>query len=143
MTDQIIPYGGTVEVSTDGGSPWTEIPEVKGMPLPNDSTEYPEVTSLDSTGRRREFIAGLIDSGEVTFVVGYTPAGYAQLKAFGSDLTYFQVTLPTAPSQSVSGDVFTFAGYLSTALDAGDIGAPINMNVTVKISGAITHTPGS
>jgi len=142
MTDQIIPYGGTVEVSADGVT-YAAVPEVKGMPLPNAQQEYVEVTSLDSPNRYREFIAGLIDPGEVTFVVGYTPAGYAQLDAFGSDLTYFQCTMPQAPSQSTGGDVFTFTGYITIAMDAGDVGAAVNMNVTVKISGDITWAQGS
>ena len=142
MSDQIIPFGGTVEVSSDG-STYSEVPEAKAIPVPTTTQEYPEVTSLDSAGGFREFIAGLKDAGEVAFQCGYTSAGYALIDGLDGVLAYVRVTFPQAPSQSVGGDEFTFRAFLTPSVDAGDVGAPINMDVNCRISGAPTYTAGS
>lgn len=142
MSDQIIPFGGTVEVSSDG-STFSEVPEAKALPVPATTTEYPEVTSLDSTGGFREFMNGLKDAGEVSFQCGYTPAGYALLDGLDGVKAYWRVTFPLAPSQSSTGDIFTFRGFVTPSVDAGDVGAPVNIDATVRISGAPTFTQGS
>jgi hypothetical protein len=142
MTNQIIPYGGSVEISDDG-STFVEIPECKAVPVPTTSTEYPEVTSLDSPGGFREFIAGLKDAGELSFQAGYTSAGYALLTGFDGVLLYWRSTFPRSPSQTVSGDVFTFRGYVTPAIDANDVGVPVNLDINVRISGQPGYAEGS
>ena len=115
------------------------------MPLPSTTTEYPEVTTLSSPNGFREFIPGLKDGGEISFTAGYTPAGFElvnDLTAAGT-LAYVRVTLPLAPSQSTTGDVFEFRAYLTPAPDAGDVGAPVNMEIACRISGDFTWTKGS
>ena len=143
MTDQIIPYGGTVEVSSDG-STFTSIPEPKGIPVPQTETEYPEVTSLDSPNGFREFIPGLKDGGTVSFVIGYTPAGYAILDGLNADtLLTWRCTFPLAPSQASTGGTFTFTGYISFAPDASDVGAPVDVTINIRVSGSPTWTQGA
>lgn len=142
MSDQIIPYGGTLEYSTDQ-STWNAIPEAKGFPLPATTQEFPEVTSLDSPNGFREYIKGLKDAGEVSFVVGYTPAGFAIIDSLDGQLVWIRATLPQAPSQSSGGDQFEFQAFLTPSIDSGDVGAPLDMTVTCRISGAVTWTQGS
>lgn len=142
MSEQIIPFGGTVEVSDDDVT-YSEIPEAKGFPVPSVTTEYPEVTNLDSPGGFREFIKGLKDAGEVSFQCGYTSAGYTLINGLDGVLAYVRVTFPQAPGQSSAGDEFAFRAFLTPSLDAGDIGAPMNMDVSCRISGQPTFTAGS
>lgn len=142
MSNQIIPYGGTVEVSADG-STFTEVPEAKGIPVPATTQEYPEVTSLSSANGFREFIAGLKDGGEVSFNCGYTSAGYTLISGLDGVLAYIRCTFPLAPNQTTTGDVFTFRGFVTPAIDANDVGAPIGLDVAVRVSGAPTFTAGS
>ena len=77
MSEQIIAYGATVERSTDGTT-WDPIPECKGVAVPVVTTEYQDVTNLDSPNGFREYIKGLKDAGEITVPAGYTAAGYEQ-----------------------------------------------------------------
>jgi len=142
MSEQIIPFGGAVEVSDDNTT-WVDVPEAKGMPVPQTTTEYPEVTSLDSPNGFREFIAGLKDAGEVSFQCGYTSAGYALIEGLDGVNCYWRVTFPLAPGQTTTGDVFTFRGFPTPAVDAGDVGAPINMDITVRITGAPAFAEGT
>lgn len=142
MSEQIIPFGGSVEVSSDDVT-YTSVPEAKAFPVPSTTTEYPEVTSLDSPNGFREFISGLKDAGEVSFQCGYTTAGYTLINGLDGVLAYVRVTFPLAPGQSTDGDVFEFRAFLTPAVEAGDVGAPINMNVNCRISGDLTFTAGS
>lgn len=142
MSEQIIPFGGTVEVSSDG-STYQEVPEAKSIPVPQTSQEYPEVTSLDSPGGFREYLAGLKDAGELSFQAGYTSAGYTLIDGLEGVNAYWRVTFPLAAGQSTTGDVFTFRGFPTPAVDAGDVGAPVNMDVTVRVTGQPTFAAGA
>jgi len=142
MTDQFIPYDGSFEYSLDDVT-YTSIPEVKGFVLPSVTSDFVDVTNLDSPGRFREYNRGMKDAGEVSFVMGYTPAGFNVLETIGDSLVWLQATLPMAPSQSVSGDVFKYQGYLTPQIDASDIASALDITVNVRISGDYTRTEGS
>lgn len=142
MSEAIIPFGGSVEVSSDG-SAYTEIPECRGIPVPTKTQEYPEVTSLDSTNGYREFIAGLKDPGELSFEANYTEAGMTLIEGLDGVLAYVRVTFPQQPSQTSSGDVFTFRAFLTATPQANDVGAPVTMTIQARVSGARTFTAGT
>lgn len=144
MSEQIIAYGAQVERSVDDAT-WTDIPECKGIAIPIVTTEYQEVTSLDSVGGFREYIKGLKDAGEVTVPMGYTAAGYSAMISDQdeADAIYYRVTMKKQPSQTVSGDVFEFRAFPTPELEANDLGAPVNINLQLRMTGAPTWTEGS
>jgi len=142
MSEAIIPYGGTVEVSSDG-STWSEVPECRGIPVPEKTQEYPEVTSLDSPSGYREYVAGLKDGGELSFEANYTEAGMTLIDGLDGVNAYIRCTFPTQPSQGSQGDVFTFRGYLTATPNATDVGAPVTMTINVRVTGARTYVGGS
>jgi hypothetical protein len=144
MSQQIIAYGGSVERSLTGTSGWVRIPEVKGIAVPTITTEYPEVTSLDSANGFREYIAGLKDPGEISLTCGYTAEGFEQQLADAAELgaIYYRVTLRTAPGQA-TGDRFEFRGFPTpTPVDNG-IGEPMDMTIALRITGSVTWTKGT
>jgi xanthine/CO dehydrogenase XdhC/CoxF family maturation factor len=74
MTEARIGWGGAVFVSannTEAGL--VELGEVTDCTFPQDETDEVEATHLKSPGRRKEFLAGLIDGGEVTVNLNYVP----------------------------------------------------------------------
>lgn len=143
MSEQIIAYGATVERSPDDAV-WAEIPESKGIAVPVVTTDYAEATSLDSAGGFKEYIKGLKDSGEISVPCGYTAAGYEQQLADQAlDIpVYYRVTLKPQPAQA-TGDVFTFRGFPTPELEAGDLGTPIGMSVKIRTTGAVTWVRGN
>lgn len=66
-----IGWGG--EVWLHNGTALTELKQVVSFGLPEDETDEVEVTHLKSPQKRREFIAGLTDGGEVEVVLNYRP----------------------------------------------------------------------
>lgn len=143
MSEQIIAYGATVERSLDDAT-YTSIPECKGVAIPVVTTEYQDVTSLDSPNGFREYIKGLNDAGEISVPCGYTAAGYEAMLAdkAAPDAAYYRVTLKPQPSQA-TGDVFTFRGFPNPELEVGDIGVPININLQIRTTGDVTWVKGT
>lgn len=143
MSEQIIAYGATIERSDDG-TDWDRIPGVKGVAVPVVTTEYEEVTSLDSPNGFREYIKGLKDAGDISVPMGYTADGYEQMLADqnAADAIHYKVTMKPQPSQS-TGDTFQFKAFPTPELEAGDLGAPVNINLNLRLTGDVTWTRGT
>lgn len=144
-TKQRIVYGATVEWSGDGGTVYTNVPEVKGLAVPEVQIEYPDATNLDSAGGFREFIAGLKDAGEISIPAGYTSAAYNTAVGYQTNATliYFRTTLPKETGQATVGDVFVFTGFVSPRLETNAVGEIISMTLNIRTSGNVTFTQGS
>ena len=139
-----IAWGGKVERSVNGTTLWASIPEARGLVVPQPTTEYQDVTNLDSDDRTREFVKGLIDPGEITINANYTTLGYEQQIADQAQAAamFYRCTFPRLGTQT-AGDFFTFRGFPTVAIQADDVGAPIGMTVTVKITGPVTFVKGA
>lgn len=137
MPDEFIGWGGTLERSPDGIA-YTEVPRVRGLVLPKVTTEYQDVTSLDSPERFREYIKGLKDIGEVSIVCGYTREGYQAWAAdeASDDPVYYRGTL-------ANGDIFEFQAFASITPNADDAGAPVTIEITLRGTGPIDFTAGA
>lgn len=142
-TKQRIVWGAQTEWSADGTT-YTRIPECNGLAVPGITTEYQDVTSLDSPNGFREFIPGLKDAGEISIPCGYTTAGYNQAVQFqlAGTLIHFRTTLPLETGQT-SGDVFEFTGYVTPEMEQNGVGDPIGMNLNIRTSGAPDFTEGA
>jgi hypothetical protein len=80
MTEARIGWGGKVYLSTDNTEAnLTLLAEVVDTTFPQDETDEVEATHLNSPGRRKEFLAGLIDGGEVTINLNYVPGAATDL----------------------------------------------------------------
>lgn len=143
MSEQIIAYGATVERSLDGVT-YTSIPEAKGIGVPAVKSEYQDVTNLDSEDGFREFIKGLKDAGEITIPMGYTAAGYEMMLADQAVVgaIYYRTTLAPQPLQA-SGDIFVFRAFPTPEIQTNDLGAPVDINVSLRTTGAPTWTRGN
>jgi hypothetical protein len=68
-----IGHGSIIQFSTDDGTTFTKITRVKSFTFPAKAFDDVETTHFESPGREREFMAGLIDNGEVTITHSHTP----------------------------------------------------------------------
>lgn len=75
-----IGWGGGVLLSTDlTEGNLTDLGEVIDTDFPQDEADEEEVTHLKSPGRRKEFIAGLIDANAVSATMNYVPGSATDL----------------------------------------------------------------
>lgn len=137
MSNAAIGYGSTYEVwdASLGTPALVKIGEVTSITPGSESADRVEVTHMESPNRRREYVAGLIDSGESTFEINWVP----------NDAT--DVLLRTLfESGAVEQHRVTFPNGVTVTYNASIIGyekaVPIDdrmtATITVAVSGAQT-----
>ncbi len=111
---------------------------------PSAQIDQIDVTHMQSPDRRREFIPGLIDSGECSFEMNYVPDsdGDNELNeildlAVGLDRRrQCRITYP-------NGVTHTFTGSLQTYEPTIPVDDKMTATVTFKVSGSIVRTPAT
>ena len=142
MSSNAISGVGTVFQRWDavGSNGWVKIAEITKISGPGMTKETIEVTSLDSTGGYKEFIAGMRDGGSVSLSMNFTRANYDLMKDdFENDtLQNYEIVLPDADVTSAEFEGLVTELPLTIAGDD-----KITMDVTIKISGEVTINSGS
>lgn len=114
---------------------YAAVAEVNGITGPNMSRDTIDVTSLDSTGGYREFIASFRDGGEVTLDMNFVLDGYDDFKADfeSSTLHDYQIEF-----QDTGQTTFEFSGLVTSLSSSVPLDDKVTSSVTIKISGQIT-----
>lgn len=80
MSDAILGFGSKFQIETDASpQAFVDLGEVFNITPPSSNVDQIDVTHMQSPGRRREFIDGLIDPGECSFEMNYIPGSAADL----------------------------------------------------------------
>lgn len=128
---------GTQFKRGNGASPevFTAIAEVNNITGPNKSRGTIDVTSLDSTGGYREFIASFRDPGEVQLNMNFTLAGFNDMNDdFESDSSVnYQIVLPDTGNTTLEFAAFVTALGMAVPMDD-----KVTMTVTLKVTGVVT-----
>lgn len=116
---------------------FTAIAEVNSIGGPDMSRDPIDVTSLDSVGGYKEFIAGLRDGGEVVLEMNFTRDGYIDMKTDfeTQSLVDYQIILPDTNETQ-----FDFSGLVTALGMAVPAEDKVTASVTIKISGQTTIT---
>lgn len=138
MTQAQLGYGVRLKLG-DGATPtenFVTIAEVKDLE-DGDDIELREATNHQSAGRRREYISGLIDGGEVTFTVNYIPTDATQNRITGLQASLgltknFRLEEPGNPTG------YQFAAVVMNTGKTYPVDDIMEMSVTLKKSGDIT-----
>jgi len=132
--------GTTFKRSDMASTPtFTAIAEINSINGPSMSRDTIDVTSLDSTGGYREFIAGFRDGGEITLNMNFTVAGYDALKDdFESETRVdYKIVLDEGGTNETS---FDFEGLVTSLGLSVPMDDKVTTDVTIKISGQVTMT---
>ena len=135
-------YGG--EFHLHNGTTLTELVEVVSFTLPNGETETIEATHLKSPNRRREYIAGMIEDGELEVMLNYVPGSATDLlivtAATSGDTRAFMAVIPRETADwEIAGNCIV------TGYDRGSVEADGKMEatMTVRLTGATTEAAAS
>ena len=127
-TGKTITAAGTATSAT-----FTAIMNVRSFSGFDGSASEIDVTNLASVAK--EFVLGLVDSGQFTFEIDYDSdsAGHVALrsKQVSGVLSNFKMQLPDAT-------VITFNAYVKKFSLAGGVDAVVRSSVDLRISGAVT-----
>lgn len=142
MSGESIGWGAEASLH-DGATPgaMVELVGVFNMGLPNPQTDDVEVTHYKSANKEREYIAGLIENGEIQFEMNWIAGSATDLllsaaKAAG-DIRSCNIVVPT--STNATGWGFTFNCYVKGYERAIPLEDRLTAVVTVKVAGAVTE----
>lgn len=113
-----------------GGTLIGGLTEINGVDMSADTID---VTTLDSTGGYRQFLAGFKDAGEVSISGFFAPGDAGQaamITAFGSGASdTFIITFPES-----MGATWTFTGIVTKITTGASIEDPVSFEATLKVS---------
>jgi predicted secreted protein len=139
MTAAKTGWGGQFWLDS-AGDVLTELVEVVSFTLPNSQAETVEATHLKSPNRRREYIAGMIEDGELELVVNYVPGSATDIllcAALADGVTRdYKAVVPRATANwEITGDCIV------TGYDRGSVIADGKMEgtVTLRLTGDATE----
>ena len=124
-------YGTTLAGATTG-----TVGSIMNITGPTEAADDIEVTSMDSTNSRKEFIPGLVDSGELTFDLIYVAAEYNQDQTDIGTAQVWTITMSDAGNTTIVGTGYIKANSLAIPYDD-----KVVQNVTIKYTGDIAVTP--
>lgn len=148
MTEARIGWGGELHVSTDNTEAnLVELSEVREVGFPSSEADEHEVTHLKSPGRRKEYIAGLIDGGEFTATLNYDPGSATDLLLTAAqdtgDARKIKIVIPdNTGTGTADWNMVTSAFVKRWAPDNMEANAPITATVTFRVTGALEQGTG-
>ena len=122
------------------GAAWAAIAEVNSITGPSKTRDFIDVTSLDSIGGFREFIAGFRDPGTVTLAMNFTAETYSVLNDDyeQEDHQYYMICLPDQAVTSLE-----FAGLVTEVPLTIPTDDKVTADVTIKLTGKVYVTSGT
>ncbi len=90
-----------------------------------------------------EFIAATADGGQCTFKVVYNPADAVVLQGKLGVPVGAKVQFPILGAQVTTGDSFTFDCFIEKMKISGNLENAVEYDVTLKVTGIPTFTPGA
>ncbi len=136
MSDAIHGHGTTLSI---GGTAVGNIINVGGPEMSRDAID---VSTMDSTSKYREYIPGMLDSGEVTIEINYdgTAAGTANFLSQQFTQTSQTITI-VFPAQGAGGtSSWAIAGFMTGLGQATPFDGKVTQSVTLKLTGKGTYT---
>lgn len=140
MPDGMLGYGTTVRIGRGATPTWTELAFVGDVEMPDEQVDEVEVTHMKSPGRRKQFIAGLNDGGEVGVPMNYIPGSATDMllrsiKTSGEQVL-IEITLPAPSGQTAVPE--TFSGYLSGYARTAPVNDKMTATATFRLSESVT-----
>lgn len=134
-----IGWGASFELHN--GTILTPLVGVFEMTLPNEQADDVEITSFASAGRKREYIRGLVETGEGTISMNYVPGSATDLlltaaKDAGDTRTY-KIVIPG--TDGVAAWEIDGSCYVKGYERAIPIDDRITATVTIKFTGDTTE----
>jgi hypothetical protein len=141
MTEARIGWGGEVHLSTDDTEAnLVELSEVRDASFPQDEADEHEVSHLKSPNKRKEFISGMIDGGEMTITGNYVPGGATDLLLTAAKQTgttrKVRIVIPDNDGLGTAAWNITTTGFVKKyAPDTLEANAPIMFTAVIRVSG--------
>ena len=141
MSDATSGFGTLFQIADSGGTVYTSVAEVVTVGGPNLTLDMLEVTHHASPGGYKEFVAGLLDAGEVTLGLNHLPANATQSNATDGLVKLLdskakrnmKIIFPDSGSTT-----WTLVGFITSLSPSDPVDGKAELNCTIKITGQPT-----
>lgn len=140
-SEAMLGYGTRLLIeSQDSPNVYVDLGEIYDITPPSATVDQVDVTHMQSPDRRREFIDGLIDGGEVSFEMNYIPGSTADdtLNAI-LDTAVGQVRTRSIRIIYPNSIVHTFDGNLMSYEPTVPTDDKMTASVTFRVTGVVTR----
>lgn len=143
MANVVIGYGAQWWLA-NASDTLVKMAEVTAVGLPNPQQSDVEATHFESPSRTREYVAGLIDNGEITFSINFD-AGSATDLAITEAMASGEVRdqMVSVPTSSGANQEFAFPGIVKGYEKSVPIDDRQTATVTVRVAGAVVQSAAS
>lgn len=117
----------------------TAVAQVRSISGGSLSLDTVDVTTHDSAGGWREFVATLIDAGEVSVEIVFDPDN-ATHTSLRTDLVARTATTYSITFTDTTPAVWTFSAFVTAFEPSAAVDGELSATVTLKITGAVTVT---
>lgn len=138
-TNAAIGYGSQFRYRLPGSPSYVTLAEVKDITPPSDTVDIRDATHMASPDRTREFVEGLNDPGECSFMMNFVPGSPADLAVQGfrgAGAIDLQVVFP-------NGVIWSFRGIRTGYQPAVPTEGIMDATVTFKVTGSYVATPAA
>ncbi len=144
MTNALGAYGTLIKIGDGGGGGevFTTIAEVNSIKGPGQELETIDSTSHSSPGAFREYIAGLLDAGEISLELNYIPTSATHHWTTGvvadqinRTKRNFQLVWPDATNTTL-----TIACFVTKFDPEAEVDGKLGAKIDLKITGQPTWT---
>ncbi|MFE3839478.1 phage tail tube protein [Pseudogemmobacter sonorensis] len=141
MSNAMIGYDTrfAIAASATAGADFVELAEVFEITPPSSTVSEVEVTHFRSSGRRREFIAGLTDSGTASLQMNFVPGSVSDQRILAlresGDVLPMRITYP-------NGVTVTFDGFIQEYTPAIPLDDRLTATVNIRVTGDVVIAEG-
>jgi len=131
--------GWDTEVKLHNGTALTALDAVFDVGLPEDTVDEIDTTHYKSPGKRREFMAGLIDGGEIQIQMNYRPGSATDLLLTAAkaarDVRDWEITIP----DGATGWVFSGSGFVKSYTKTNPLDGKREATAIIRVSGDVAE----
>jgi hypothetical protein len=140
MAGESIGWGG--EFHLHNSTSLQTLENVTSVTPPEDMADEHEVTHLKSPGRRKEFIAGMIDGGEITVEINHVPNSATDQLCLAAkaaaDTRAWKIVFPATDGTALRQ--YTGNGFVkSYKVNPVVPNEPMTSTMVIRCSGAVTE----
>jgi len=145
MATKTFAQGAKLSIGNGDGPPETfsKIGNIQDITTPSATTDLIDVTDHDSADRRKEYLAGLTDSDEMTFTINWDPEDTVHDDVEGRVGENANFKLELNNKISSSGTTYAFNAVLRKFVGRAPINGQHTAEITLKPSGTVTKTPAA
>tara|TARA_R110000796_G_scaffold173868_1_gene290818 strand:+ start:8001 stop:8426 length:426 start_codon:yes stop_codon:yes gene_type:complete len=132
-------FGAILQYESAVPGTYVNVTEIKDVTGPGEALDTVDATTHTSPSATREFLAGLVDSGEVGFSIVYDPSNTTDHQFLRTSLRARTLVVWRIVSLTGNADFRKFSGYVTQFEPKDPVEGLIEADLSIKVTGVVTN----